>query len=47
MWLTWQNHEAPTMAEIRLSLVELENPEAGRSGTVSWIIQGINLEDAL
>ncbi|OJA15723.1 hypothetical protein AZE42_13710, partial [Rhizopogon vesiculosus] len=39
--------KAPTMAEIRLSLVELENPEAGRSGTVSWIIQGINLEDAL
>ncbi|OJA21157.1 hypothetical protein AZE42_13878, partial [Rhizopogon vesiculosus] len=34
------------MAEIRLSLTELENPETGRSGTVSWIVEGINLEDA-
>jgi hypothetical protein len=34
------------MAEIRLRLTELENLETGRSGSVSWIIQGINLEDA-
>ena len=38
--------EAPTMAEIRLNLTELEHPETGRLGTISWIIQGINLEDA-
>lgn len=34
------------MAEIRLRLTEAENVETGRLGTVSWIIQGINLEDA-
>ncbi|KAG2144695.1 uncharacterized protein EDB93DRAFT_1087402, partial [Suillus bovinus] len=38
--------QAPTMAEIRLRLTEAENAETGRLGTVSWIIQGINLEDA-
>lgn len=34
------------MAEIRLRLTEAENAETGRLGTVSWIIQDINLEDA-
>jgi hypothetical protein len=34
------------MAEIRLRLTKAENAETGRLGTVSWIIQGINLEDA-
>ena len=40
------SYKAPTMAEIRLRLTESENDEMGRSGSVSWIIQGINLEDA-
>jgi hypothetical protein len=40
------NFGAPTMAEIRLRLTKAENAETGRLGTVSWIIQGINLEDA-
>ncbi|KAG1893128.1 uncharacterized protein F5891DRAFT_986194, partial [Suillus fuscotomentosus] len=40
------NSGAPTMAEIRLRLTEAENAETGRLGIVSWIIQGINLEDA-
>jgi hypothetical protein len=39
-------YEAPTMAEIRLRLTKSENTETGRSGSVPWIIQGINLEDA-
>ncbi|KAG2048679.1 hypothetical protein BDR06DRAFT_975873 [Suillus hirtellus] len=34
------------MAEIQLRLTEAENAKTGRLGTVSWIIQGINLEDA-
>ncbi|KAG2108111.1 hypothetical protein BD769DRAFT_1366002, partial [Suillus cothurnatus] len=38
--------QAPTMAEIRLRLTEAENAETGKLGKVSWIIQGINLEDA-
>ncbi|KAG1887759.1 hypothetical protein F4604DRAFT_1570502, partial [Suillus subluteus] len=40
------HYYSPTMAEIRLRLTEAENAKTGRLGTVSWIIQGINLEDA-
>ncbi|KAG1830726.1 hypothetical protein DFJ58DRAFT_671542 [Suillus subalutaceus] len=40
------DYEAPTMAEIRLKLTESETLEIGRPGSVSWIIQGINLEDS-
>ncbi|KAG2116345.1 hypothetical protein BD769DRAFT_1338325, partial [Suillus cothurnatus] len=34
-----------TMAEIRLRLTEAENAETEKLETVSWIIQGINLEN--
>ncbi|KAG1825170.1 hypothetical protein EV424DRAFT_1267602, partial [Suillus variegatus] len=38
--------KAPTMAEIRLKLTETEYADTGKLGSVSWLIEGINLEDA-
>ncbi|KAG1778007.1 hypothetical protein EV702DRAFT_968763, partial [Suillus placidus] len=37
---------APTMAEIRLKLTETKYADTGKVGSVSWLIEGINLEDA-
>jgi hypothetical protein len=34
------------MAEIRLRLTESEYADTGKVGSVSWLIEGINLEDA-
>ncbi|KAG1746056.1 uncharacterized protein EDB91DRAFT_1049697, partial [Suillus paluster] len=38
--------KAPTMAEIRLRLTENEMSTNGRSGSVAWLIEGINIENA-
>lgn len=38
--------EAPTMAEMRLKLTETEYANTGKLGSVSWLMDGINLEDA-
>ncbi|KAG1722519.1 hypothetical protein EDB19DRAFT_1645755, partial [Suillus lakei] len=38
--------KAPTMAEIRLQLTENEMSTNGRSGSVAWLIEGINIENA-
>ncbi|KAG1800553.1 hypothetical protein EV424DRAFT_1294170, partial [Suillus variegatus] len=38
--------KAPTMAEIYLKLTESEYADTGKVGSVSWLIEGINLEDA-
>jgi hypothetical protein len=38
--------EAPTMAEMRLKLTESEYADTGRSGSISWLIDGINIEDS-
>ncbi|KAG0698587.1 hypothetical protein DFH29DRAFT_1002673 [Suillus ampliporus] len=38
--------QAPTMAEIRLQLTENEMSTNGRSGSVAWLIEGINIENA-
>ncbi|KAG1726580.1 hypothetical protein EDB19DRAFT_1599357, partial [Suillus lakei] len=38
--------KAPTMAEICLKLTESEYADTGKVGSVSWLIEGINLEDA-
>ncbi|KIK31764.1 hypothetical protein CY34DRAFT_36943, partial [Suillus luteus UH-Slu-Lm8-n1] len=38
--------KAPTMAEIRLKLTETEYADTGTSGSISWLINGINLEDS-
>ncbi|KAG2049658.1 hypothetical protein BDR06DRAFT_859242, partial [Suillus hirtellus] len=35
-----------TMAEIHLKLTESEYADTGKVGSVSWLIEGINLEDA-
>ncbi|KAG2147896.1 uncharacterized protein EDB93DRAFT_1057763, partial [Suillus bovinus] len=37
--------KAPTMADIRLKLTETEYADTGKLGLVSWLIEGINLED--
>jgi hypothetical protein len=34
------------MAEIRLRLTENELSDNGRSGSVAWLIMGINIENA-
>ncbi|KAG1724150.1 uncharacterized protein EDB91DRAFT_1087569 [Suillus paluster] len=38
--------KAPTMAEIRLRLTENELSDNGRTGSVAWLIMGINIENA-
>ncbi|KAG1764090.1 hypothetical protein EV702DRAFT_1051462 [Suillus placidus] len=38
--------KAPTVAEIRLKLTETEYADTGKWGSISWLINGINLEDA-
>ncbi|KAG1728761.1 uncharacterized protein EDB91DRAFT_1086001 [Suillus paluster] len=38
--------KAPTMAEIRLRLTENELSANGRTGSVAWLIEGINIENA-
>ncbi|KAG2035935.1 hypothetical protein BDR03DRAFT_832443, partial [Suillus americanus] len=38
--------KAPMMAEIRLKLTETEYADTGKWGSISWLINGINLEDA-
>ncbi|KAG1877467.1 hypothetical protein F4604DRAFT_1680133 [Suillus subluteus] len=38
--------KAPTMAEIRLHLTENELSTNGRTGSVAWLIEGINIENA-
>ncbi|KAG1720661.1 uncharacterized protein EDB91DRAFT_1064768, partial [Suillus paluster] len=38
--------KAPTMAEIRLKLTESEYADTGRLGSISWLIDGINIEDS-
>jgi hypothetical protein len=35
-----------TMAEIQLKLTETEYADTGKSVSISWLINGINLEDA-
>ncbi|KAG2053886.1 hypothetical protein BDR06DRAFT_848985, partial [Suillus hirtellus] len=37
--------KAPTMAEIRLRLTENELSSHGRTGAISWLIEGINIEN--
>lgn len=34
------------MAEMRLKLTESEYADTGRSGSISWLIDGINIEDS-
>ncbi|KIK34294.1 hypothetical protein CY34DRAFT_98279 [Suillus luteus UH-Slu-Lm8-n1] len=38
--------KAPTMAEMRLKLTETEYANTGKLGSVSWLMDSINLEDA-
>ncbi|KAG1863081.1 hypothetical protein F4604DRAFT_1587244, partial [Suillus subluteus] len=38
--------KAPTMAEIQLKLTKTEYADTGKCGSISWLINGINLEDA-
>ncbi|KAG2351195.1 hypothetical protein BDR07DRAFT_1502284 [Suillus spraguei] len=38
--------KAPTMAEIRLRLTENKLSTNGRTGAVTWLIEGINIENA-
>ncbi|KAG1838487.1 hypothetical protein C8R48DRAFT_622220, partial [Suillus tomentosus] len=37
--------KSPTMAEIRLRLTENELSSHGRTGAISWLIEGINIEN--
>lgn len=34
------------MAEIQLKLTESEYADTGRLGSISWLIDGINIEDS-
>jgi hypothetical protein len=36
----------PSQAEIRLKLTENENESGLKSGSISWLVAGINVEDA-
>ncbi|KAG1721503.1 uncharacterized protein EDB91DRAFT_1026363, partial [Suillus paluster] len=38
--------KAPSMAEIRLRLTENELSANGRTGSVAWLIEGINIENS-
>ncbi|KAG2117335.1 uncharacterized protein F5147DRAFT_537361, partial [Suillus discolor] len=38
--------KAPTMAEMRLKLTESELADTGKLGSISWLIDGINIEDS-
>lgn len=37
---------APTLAEIRLDLLEAKKSTSGLQGSVTWLINGISIEDA-
>ncbi|KAH7919749.1 hypothetical protein BV22DRAFT_1022428, partial [Leucogyrophana mollusca] len=37
---------APTMAEIRLTLTGTESENGGQTGSIAWLVSGINLENA-
>ncbi|KAG1892922.1 uncharacterized protein F5891DRAFT_920232, partial [Suillus fuscotomentosus] len=38
--------KAPTMAEMRLKFTESECADTGKLGSISWLIDGINIEDS-
>ncbi|KAG1817221.1 uncharacterized protein BJ212DRAFT_1270704 [Suillus subaureus] len=38
--------KAPTMAEIQLKLAKTEYADTGKTGLISWLLNGINLEGA-
>jgi hypothetical protein len=37
---------APTLAEMRLNLLDAKMPTSGIQGSVTWLIEGISIEDA-
>jgi len=37
---------APTLAEMRLNLLDARTPTFGIQGSVTWLIEGISIEDA-
>jgi hypothetical protein len=37
---------APTLSEIRLNLVEGEVTSSGMEGCVTWLVEGISIENA-
>ncbi|KIM61410.1 hypothetical protein SCLCIDRAFT_122156, partial [Scleroderma citrinum Foug A] len=43
---TLRMEKAPTLAEIRLQLVESNLSFAGRKGSVAWLAEGINIQEA-
>ncbi|KAI0262653.1 hypothetical protein BGY98DRAFT_1104109 [Russula aff. rugulosa BPL654] len=38
--------KAPTLAEMRLNLLNFKVSTSGTQGSVTWLIEGISIEDA-
>ncbi|KAN0078144.1 hypothetical protein V8E55_010201 [Tylopilus felleus] len=43
---TLQIDKAPSLAEMRLNLLEVGGSPSGKEGSVTWLIEGIGIEDA-
>ena len=42
----WPSYAVPSQADIRLKLTKNENDSGLKSGSISWLVAGINIEDA-
>jgi hypothetical protein len=45
LFMLFINLTAPSQADIRLGLTSNENKKGLKSGTITWLVMGISLED--
>jgi hypothetical protein len=45
LFILFINFTAPSQADIRLGLTSNENKKGLKSGTITWLVMGISLED--